>query len=155
GLVSDKMGVARGVIVNYACHPTTLGWTNTLISPDFPGAMKRTISENTGAPVLFMQGASGELAPIINYSGDTAVPDRYGRQLGYAVVRPLESIAIPGRRNAFDGSAEAGAPLAIWTVLEAEISSELKAYHYSTRYQIKDFPKFNELKESMGNSKDR
>ncbi|HLU92524.1 MAG TPA: hypothetical protein VKZ54_00305 [Membranihabitans sp.] len=155
GLVTDKMGLARGVIVNYACHPTTLGWTNTLISPDFPGAMKRTIIENTGAPVLFMQGASGELAPIINYSGDTAVPDRYGRQLGYAVLSTLESIAIPGRKYAFDGSVESGAPLAIWTAVEAGISNELMAYQYLTRYQIKDFPKYKDLKESMDHSKDR
>src|SRR5262249_37092047 len=33
-------GAPIACIVNYACHPTTLAWENTLISPDFPGAMR-------------------------------------------------------------------------------------------------------------------
>ncbi len=45
GTTDDTVLVARvttldalplATIVNYACHPTTLAWANTLISPDFP-----------------------------------------------------------------------------------------------------------------------
>ena len=46
-------------IVNYACHPTTLAWDNTLISPDFPGAMREIVEKATEAPCVFLQGASG------------------------------------------------------------------------------------------------
>src|SRR5581483_1006238 len=36
GRVSDATGRTRAVVVNYACHPTTLAWENRLISPDYP-----------------------------------------------------------------------------------------------------------------------
>src|SRR4051794_37970381 len=35
-------GRLMGSIVNYACHPTTLAWQNTLISPDYVGALRET-----------------------------------------------------------------------------------------------------------------
>ena len=57
-------GTILATIVNYACHPTTLGGRNRLISPDYLGAMRETIETNTGlAPCLFLNGAAGELAP--------------------------------------------------------------------------------------------
>ena len=52
-----------GTIVNYACHPTTLAWQNTLISPDYVGALRQAVEEQTGAPCVFLQGASGDLGP--------------------------------------------------------------------------------------------
>jgi hypothetical protein len=30
-----------GTLVNYACHPTTLAWENRLISPDYPGRVRK------------------------------------------------------------------------------------------------------------------
>ena len=60
-------------IVNYACHPTTLAWENKLVSPDWPGTMRDVIEQATGAPCLFLQGASGELGPREGYVGDVAV----------------------------------------------------------------------------------
>ena len=40
-------------VVSYACHPTTLAWENTQISPDFPGAMRGVIEQVTAAPCVF------------------------------------------------------------------------------------------------------
>ena len=37
--VADS-GELLGTVVNYACHPTTLAWENTLISPDYVGSMR-------------------------------------------------------------------------------------------------------------------
>ena len=51
-------------MVNYACHPTTLAWENTLISPDFPGAMREVVERATAAPCVFLQGASGDLGRL-------------------------------------------------------------------------------------------
>jgi hypothetical protein len=36
-------GIVRGILFNYACHPTTLAWQNQQISPDYPGAMREVI----------------------------------------------------------------------------------------------------------------
>src|SRR5690606_15441615 len=37
GRITDASGRIRGTLTNYACHPTTLAWDNTAISPDYVG----------------------------------------------------------------------------------------------------------------------
>src|SRR6202011_2855607 len=46
--VSDESGKTLTTIVNYACHPTTLAWENTLISPDYVGALREVVEKATG-----------------------------------------------------------------------------------------------------------
>src|SRR5207244_4779778 len=83
-------------VVNYACHPTTLAWENTLISPDYPGAMREVVEQATGAPCVFLQGASGDLGPREGFVGDPPIADRNGRQLGHAALAALEALPPPG-----------------------------------------------------------
>ena len=80
--VTGADGTLRATLVNYACHATTLAWQNSLISPDFPGAMREVVEDATGAPCVFLQGASGDTGPRDGFVGDTSVADRNGRQLG-------------------------------------------------------------------------
>ena len=87
-IVADDGGAIADV-VNYACHPTTLAWDNTLISPDYVGAMRETVERHSGAPCLFLQGASGDLGPREGFVGDPAVADRNGRQLAFAALAAL------------------------------------------------------------------
>lgn len=101
-------------LVNYACHPTTLAWDNTLVSPDFPGALRETIESATGAPCLFLQGASGELGPVEGFVGDPEVADRNGRQLAYAALSALEALPRPNTRFAYQGPVVSGATLGDW-----------------------------------------
>ena len=102
-------------IVNYACHPTTLAWQNTLISPDFPGAMREVVQRETGAPCLFLQGASGDLGPKEGFVGDPEVADRNGRQLGYAALSALCDLPPPNRCFRYTGPRESGATLGTWS----------------------------------------
>nr|WP_051000869.1 hypothetical protein [Microbacterium barkeri] len=95
-------GDVRATLVNYACHPTTLAWQNREVSPDYVGAMREIVEAATGAPCLFVQGASGELAPREQYTGDVAVADRHGRSLGHAVAG---GGADAGRRRRVGGTA--------------------------------------------------
>jgi hypothetical protein len=116
-LVGRDDAGAIATVVNYACHPTTLAWQNTLISPDFVGAMRETVEAATGgAPCLFLQGASGELAPREQYTGDVEVADRHGRRLGYAALSALASLppAAAGMRFAYKGPVVSGAVLGAW-----------------------------------------
>src|SRR5690606_22217139 len=83
-------------IVNYACHPTTLAWDNTLISPDYIGAMREVLEQAHGAPCLFIQGASGDVGPREGFVGDVEVADRNGRCLGYAALSALEDLPPVG-----------------------------------------------------------
>ena len=66
------------------------------------------------APALFLQGASGELAPRDDYVGDTAVADRNGRQLGHAAAAAIEALPPPGTRFAYTGIVASGANLGTW-----------------------------------------
>src|SRR6185295_2258192 len=101
--VTDDNGKVLATVVNYACHPTTLAWDNTLISPDYVGAMREVVEQATDAPCLFLQGASGELGPRDGYVGDTAVADRNGRQLAHAALSALESLPPPQTTNQYAG----------------------------------------------------
>lgn len=112
--ISDEMGRPIATLVNYACHPTTLAWDNTLISPDFPGALREVVEKATSAPCVFLQGASGDLGPREGFVGDTAVADRNGRQLGYAVLTALEALPPPGTRFDYAGPVVSGATLGAW-----------------------------------------
>jgi hypothetical protein len=112
--VEDDAGRTLATVVNYACHPTTLAWQNTLISPDYPGALRTMIAESTGAPCLFLQGASGELGPREGFVGDPEVADRNGRQLGYAVLSVLEALPRGGTQYEYVGPIDSGATIGVW-----------------------------------------
>jgi hypothetical protein len=111
--VMGEGGEIRAVLVHYACHPTTLGPGNRLLSPDYIGAMQETVESDIAAPCLFVQGASGELSPAEQYSADPALADRHGRRLGYAVLSALEGMGPPGTRLTYDRRLDSGAPLAL------------------------------------------
>ncbi|MCH9654462.1 MAG: alkaline ceramidase [Planctomycetes bacterium] len=145
GRVTDVDGNLKAVIVNYACHPTTMAWENTAISPDYPGAMRDTISEALGVPALFMQGASGDLSPRYQYVGDTEVADRHGRQLAYAALATLEDMEPVGTCLEYQGVMESGAPLAVWRHAEVKPSGLLKALKSKVTLPLKDWPSAEEL----------
>lgn len=133
-VVADD-GRPLGTVVNYACHPTTLAWQNTLVSPDYVGAMRGVVERETGGPCLFLQGASGDLGPRDGYVGDPAVADRNGRQLGYAALSGLEGLPPPGTRFRYAGPVVSGATLGTWAhvPLTPEQAAEVK------QYQPRDF----------------
>jgi hypothetical protein len=111
---TDDQGATLATFVNYACHPTTLGWQNTLISPDFPGAMREIVEAQTGAPCLFLQGASGDLGPREGFAQEAALADRNGRQLGHAALAVLHALPPPGTRFEYTGPVVSGATLGVW-----------------------------------------
>jgi hypothetical protein len=116
--VDDASGQVIATVVNYACHPTTLAWDNTLISPDFPGAMRELVEKETSAPCVFLQGASGELGPREGFVGDPEVADRNGRQLGYAAMSVLNSLPPANMIYEYRGPVVSGATIGTWSYRE-------------------------------------
>ncbi len=112
--VSNESNECLATIVNYACHPTTLAWDNTLISPDFVGAMREVVEGAIDAPCFFIQGASGDVGPREGFVGDVAVADRNGRQLGYAALSAIEDLAPPTSRFEYSGAVISGATIGTW-----------------------------------------
>lgn len=101
-------------LANYACHPTTLAWENTLVSPDYVGALRETVERITGAPAVFTLGACGDLGPRHGFTGDLRVADRNGRRLGHAALAALEALDAPGHDFAYMGPVVSGATLGAW-----------------------------------------
>jgi hypothetical protein len=114
GRVTDDAGVIRAVLINYACHPTTLAWDNRAISPDWVGAMRETVETAVGGICLFFQGASGDLGPREGFVGDTALADRNGRQVGYAALAALEALPPAGTRCVYSGPVVSGTWIGTW-----------------------------------------
>jgi len=145
---------AAASILNYACHPTTLAWENRLISPDFVGAAREVVEEHfNGAPCMFLQGASGELAPRRQYTADTAVADANGRVLGYAVVSALEN--AKSNRLEFSGVIESGAPLAVWREVEEPQRSDIHCYQIDVELPLQSMSSMVELDAAIRECMDR
>ncbi len=146
GPVDDRVLVARitgadgkplATVVNYACHPTTLAWENTLISPDYIGAMREVIEEASGASCAFIQGASGDIGPREGFVGDVAVADRNGRQLGHAAQVALEAMPPPGTRFQYTGPVVSGATLGAWSHVPLdEAARKRKGFWRMRRWSI-------------------
>lgn len=126
-IVSVHDGSVRAVLVNYACHPTTMAWENSLLSPDFVGALRETVNASTGARCLFFQGASGDLAP--KFTGGPETADRFGRTLAHSVLSTLHNMGTPGSVVRLRGVLESGAPLAVWQEAASQPPSTLSFQH--------------------------
>ena len=96
-----------------------------------------------------MQGASGELAPAEQYSGDTALADRHGRELGYAALSTLEGMGPPDSTLRYIEKLESGAPLAIWKRGQKEMSVKLKASSVEIELGLKDILKKDEIEQLL------
>jgi hypothetical protein len=79
-------GRPLAVVLNHACHPVSLGSKCTDISADFVGAARRLVEAQTGATCLFLQGAAGNINPLL-MGWDWTHLARLGLPLGAEAVR--------------------------------------------------------------------
>jgi len=101
-------------LVNYACHATIMGPPNRLITPDFPGAMKRVVEQAIGGHCLFFQGSAGDQGPLLGFQADPMLYRQFGAILGYEVARiATELRALPASVR-FREVIPSGAPLGIY-----------------------------------------
>jgi len=153
--VTDESNRTLATLVNYACHPTTLAWENTLISPDYPGAMREVIEAATDAPCLFLQGASGDIGPREGFVGDVTVADRNGRRLGYAALAAIEAMSPPGQCFAYVEPVVSGATLGIWRYQAEPTESRVRHERWKRRQVIvplryrDDLPQRTELEQDL------
>ncbi len=114
--IDGSEGDSVAAVVGYTMHPTTLGPTNRLISPDWPGHLKRTVEAITGATCLFAQGATGDVGPGPDgYTDDVGVVRRLGQQVGCEAARVYLGLDLPAVRHRHGRVWESGAPLGQWT----------------------------------------
>jgi hypothetical protein len=141
GRISDVAGQIRGVLVNYACHPVSMGGRNKLLSPDYVGPMREVVERESGAPCLFLHGASGDLTPRRSYEASPAAAEQNGRELGYAALATLNGMLPPGHRLEYQRVEESGTPLGIWgSAPKTQIPSTLEAECLPIELPLKDYP---------------
>lgn len=105
GAVDRRIGVLRidkadgtpmACIANYPIHGTVMGPNNTLISGDVPGVVAEYFEEETGVPLLFINGAAGNIAPLYSFPVYQDHKEAYFSQfeilLGEKVVDAYQSI---------------------------------------------------------------
>ena len=146
------MGLAsvRCTFVNYACHPISLGGANTLISPDYVGAMRETVEAGCGGgECIFLHGASGNQAPRRSFEQDPAIADQNGREVGYAALSVLASMFPPQVSLTYAGVEESGTPLAIWKEHRHSSSAKLSSRRATVRLAIADLPSSEELRRAI------
>jgi hypothetical protein len=72
----DFSGKPIALLVNFAAHPTLVPQSLLKYSADYPGVLEKIVGENTGANILFMQGAAGDQSAIdedyAKFGGDLA-----------------------------------------------------------------------------------
>src|SRR5690606_12706978 len=108
-------GQPLAAVVNYACHPITVGPDGDLITPDYPGVVKRVVEQATGATCLFLQGAAGDIGPIRGGARNGLNEyKRLGTILGLDASRVWWESEIPERGEKYVGTLESGAPLAMY-----------------------------------------
>ena len=153
GRIVDADGKIRAVVVNYACHPVSLGGSNTEISPDYVGKMREVVEAEIGDGIcVFLHGASGELTPRISYASDPAVADQNGLEIAYAVLETMAS-TLPAQSNLVFGEVEqSGAPLGHWILEKKEASSRVANDFARVELAYHNLPSLEELDKDIENA---
>jgi len=143
----DESGGTLATVVQYGCHPTTLGFENRLHSPDYPGAAKRFVERNLGGVCLFLQGCAGNVGPgPEGFGADVAAMRRIGETLGAAAVQTALEIDGRSRTHRFSRVVESGAPLGVWTSEARPGDETLAAACKTVALPLKELPPYREAK---------
>lgn len=134
--LTDSTGKLLGTVINYACHPTTLAWENTLISPDWVGAMRELVEREIGGLSLFLQGASGDLGPREGFVGDTEIADRNGKQVGYAALSAFTAFPQPGTLYRYAGPVISGTAIGTWRHEQTSDSSQSSRFWHWEQWNV-------------------
>ena len=124
---TDRSPIA--IIANYAMHGTVIGGECTLISADGPGTVSNYVEEKTGATMLFINGAAGNIAPIYSTQPNTFRLKEFESLLGEKIIDANK------RMNASDSNVvlKMGS-----TVVETPRKEGLKWPQYLDRYTSED-----------------
>lgn len=136
--VTDACQRTVATIVNYGCHPTTLAWENTLISPDYIGAMREVVELATNAPCAFLLSPCGDVGPQDGFTGDVRTADRNGRQVGHLVLSALESMPAPDQDFRYIGPVISGATLGSWKQQTQTIERQADTQKYMFQHEPVD-----------------
>ncbi|OGV39548.1 MAG: hypothetical protein A2X48_13000 [Lentisphaerae bacterium GWF2_49_21] len=102
-----RSGQFLGMIVNFSCHPTVLAMDNMRITADYPGEIRKYLSQHfpEKGPVLFINGACGDVNPGGYSPEDSALgkeirnrtfewSKKIGQLVGDNIIKSIEKIKL-------------------------------------------------------------
>ncbi len=100
GVVSFRKMDNRPLItlINYSCHPLTIGPVPRLISADYPGAVVKHVEKNLFGSAVYTNGACANIHPQEHCEGFAAM-DNFGTALGDKVLEEMPFIQKNKAKN--------------------------------------------------------
>ena len=149
----DENGNVVSTIVGYACHPHILGPENRLISPDYPGHLRKTVEDIVGGSCLFFQGYAGNQGPVHTFVGEVEVARKAGKILGLEASKVRMSLDPFERKEELIEIVQAGADLGMYEdVAVSEPSDDLIINNTYVDLPTLDFPSYEEASEIYDNA---
>jgi hypothetical protein len=112
--IDDEQERPIAVVVSYGCHPTIMAHRNALITPDFPGVLRRTVEANIDGLCLFLQGATGDQHSKESFSSRREGYHHVGRQLGLIAAGVAEGLETRPKVERLAEVLESGAELGLY-----------------------------------------
>jgi len=82
-------GSAIATVVGYGAHTVTTGVEYPGYSPDYPGWLRETIRSFTGGECVYLQGAAGNVMPLVGFDDDLRSPAETGRRLALEALHAI------------------------------------------------------------------
>src|SRR5690554_33363 len=86
----DAAGHSIATLTNFACHPTILDGSNTLVSADFPSGFYKQMQTQLTGVNLYLQGAIGGWVQPENLPRSFEAAEEKGKELARIAIRALE-----------------------------------------------------------------
>jgi len=82
-------GSTVGSIVGFGCHPVVLGAAIPRANPDYVGPLRATAEAAMGGLCLFLQGASGDVQPVVSLVDEDGPEVLVGQRIGVEAVHSV------------------------------------------------------------------
>lgn len=136
--IDREDGTPLACVANYPIHGTVMGVQNQLISGDAPGTVSDYFEQKIGVPLLFINGAAGNIAPIYSYpnyeDGRLSQLSQFRVLLGDKILDAFDKISNTTDKVTLNiGSLLVGTPL----TAGVEFPQILNNYVYTTDTGLK------------------
>lgn len=141
-------------MIHYGCHPTTLAWENSLISPDFIGSLRETIEEETDSLCCYLQAPCGDIGPREGFVGDPSIADRNGKQVAHAALSLIYGLGSPNHDFHYAGPVISGATIGTWkwqphNTERSTASTRFSALYSDISLPLKHLPSKEQLEKDI------
>jgi neutral ceramidase len=82
-------GSAIATVAGYGAHTVTTGVEFPGYSPDYVGPLRETVRGFTGGECVFIQGAAGNVMPLVGFDDDLRSPGQMGRRVALEALHAV------------------------------------------------------------------